>query len=84
MHHPMSGRDQLVALKSGFKPAQQRGQRVFMAGGLRQALIDQRRAGGIFRREMDGVADALALTFTNETLLGRSFISREQREFDAR
>ena len=44
MHHPMSGRDQLMVKIVGFQPAQQRGQRVFMRGAFCQILIDQRRA----------------------------------------
>ena len=84
MHHPMSGRDQLMVLKVVFQPAQKRGQRIFMGGAFCQILIDQRSSGAVFRREMNAVPDTLALTVANDVLPARSFVPREYRELDAR
>jgi hypothetical protein len=39
-----------------------------MAGAFRQIVIDQRRPGSVFRREMNTVPDAFALTFANDVL----------------
>ena len=74
MHHPMSGRDQLIVKKMDLQPAQQRGQRVFVRGAFRQILIDQRSRAAVFRREMNAMAYALALTFANDILPARSFL----------
>jgi hypothetical protein len=84
MHHPMSGCDQLGVSKVVFQPAQQRGQRILVRRGLRQILINQRRSGAVFRREMDAVAEALALAFANDVLPAWSFMAREDRELEAR
>ena len=84
MHHPMSGRDQSMVLKVVFQPAQKRGERIFMGGAFCQILIDQRSSGAVFRREMNAVPDALALAVANDALPARSFMTRKDRELDAR
>ena len=73
-----------MVLKVVFQPAQKRGQRLFMGGTFCQTFIDQRRSGAVFRGEMSAVADTLTLTFANDTLPVRSFMSWEYLELDAR
>ena len=76
MHDPMSGSDKLIVPKVVFQPAQQRGQRVFMRSAFCQILIDHRSRCAVFRGEMNAVADAFALTFANDVLAVRSFMTR--------
>ena len=77
MHHPMSGRDQSMALKVPFQPAQKRGERILMGGLFCQILIDQRHSGTVFRFEMHTVPDALALAIAYEALPARSQMARK-------
>jgi hypothetical protein len=71
-------------LKVIFEPAQKRDQRLFMGSAFRQMFIDQRSSSAILRREMNTVADALALAFAKDALAVRSFMRREHRELDTR
>jgi hypothetical protein len=84
MHHPMSGRDQLMVLKVVFQPAQKRGKRLFMGRAFREIFIDERSAGAASRGEMNAVPDTLALTVANDVRPARANVTREYRELDAR